>query len=175
MLAARAAAWGPLLPRPSGALDRDPIALALAALAAGFAILYLVAALAGARPRARMALLAVAAVLLVALPTAAFVAMGVVTGRPYGQDGGVVQLPLAIDRILSGQSPYGADYSDSMLGRQARVSDFWTEHGGNPILHHAEPQRKDPERRAQPGGEQPPEAPLALNHRRAKRHGSEPG
>jgi glycosyl transferase family 87 len=136
VLAARAAAWGPLLPRPSGALDRDPIALALAALAAGLAILYLVAALAGARPRARMALLAVAAVLLVALPTAAFVAMGAVTGRPYGQDGGVVQLPLAIDRILSGQSPYGADYSDSMLGRQARVSDFWTEHGGNPILHH---------------------------------------
>jgi len=136
VLATRAAAWGPLLPRPSGALDRDPIALALAGLAAGLAILYLVAALAGARSRARMALLAVAAVLLVALPTAAFVAMGAVTGRPYGQDGGVVQLPLAIDRILSGQSPYGADYSDSMLGRQARVSDFWTEHGGNPILHH---------------------------------------
>jgi hypothetical protein len=136
VLAARAAAWGPLLPRPSGALDRDPIALALAALAAGLAILYLVAALAGARPRARMALLAVAAVLLVALPTAAFIAMGAVTGRPYGQDGGVVQLPLAIDRVVSGQSPYGADYSDSMLGRQARVSDFWTEHGGNPILHH---------------------------------------
>ena len=136
MLAARAAAWGPLLPRPSGALDRDPISLALAALAAGLAILYLVAALAGARPRARMALLVAAAVLLVALPTAAFIAMGAATGRPYGQDGGVVQLPLAIDRIVSGQSPYGADYSDSMLGRQARVSDFWTEHGGNPILHH---------------------------------------
>src|SRR5207248_1102795 len=28
------------------------------------------------------------------------------------------------------------DYSDSMLGREARVSDFWTAHGGNPILHH---------------------------------------
>ena len=62
--------------------------------------------------------------------------MGAVTGRPYGQDGGVVQLPLAIDHILSGRSPYGADYSDSMLGRQARVSDFWAEHGGNPILRH---------------------------------------
>ena len=42
--------------------------------------------------------------------------MGAATGRPYGQDGGVVQLPLAIDRILAGQSPYGADYSDSILG-----------------------------------------------------------
>ena len=90
----------------------------------------------GARPRLRLAALALAAVVLVAVPTAAFVAMGAASGRPYGQDGGVVQLPLAIDRILSGQSPYGADYSDSMLGRQARVSDFWAEHGGNPILHH---------------------------------------
>jgi len=90
----------------------------------------------GARPRLRLAALAMAAVVLVAVPTAAFVAMGAASGRPYGQDGGVVQLPLAIDRILSGQSPYGADYSDSMLGRQARVSDFWAEHGGNPILHH---------------------------------------
>jgi hypothetical protein len=62
--------------------------------------------------------------------------MGAATGRPYGQDGGVVQLPLALDRILSGRTPYGADYTDSMLGRQARVSDFWSEHGGNPILHH---------------------------------------
>jgi hypothetical protein len=135
-LAARAAALGPLLPRPSGEWDRDPIALALAALASALAIVYLVAVLARARPRARLAILAVAAALLVAVPTAAFVAMGALTGRPYGQDGGVVQLPLAIDRILSGRSPYGADYSDSMLGRQARVSDFWTEHGGNPILHH---------------------------------------
>jgi glycosyl transferase family 87 len=83
-----------------------------------------------------MALLATAMFLLVAVPTAALIAMGAVTGRPYGQDGGVVQLPLAIDRILSGRSPYGADYSDSMLGRLSRVSDFWTEHGGNPILHH---------------------------------------
>lgn len=136
MLAARAAALGFLLPRPSGDLDRDPVALALAALAAGFAIAYLILALAGARPRARLAVLALAALLVVAVPTAAFITMGAITGRPYGQDGGVVQLPLAIDRILSGQSPYGADYSDSMLGRQARVSDFWTEHGGNPILHH---------------------------------------
>jgi hypothetical protein len=108
----------------------------LAAGAAFFAIVYLALVLLGARPRRRLAALAMAAVVLVALPTAAFIAMGAATGRPYGQDGGVVQLPLAIDRILAGQSPYGADYSDSMLGRQARVSDFWAEHGGNPILHH---------------------------------------
>ncbi|HET6897477.1 MAG TPA: glycosyltransferase 87 family protein, partial [Vicinamibacteria bacterium] len=113
-----------------------PIALALAAAAVFFAIVYLALALIGARPRLRLAALALAAVVLVAIPTAALVAMGAATGRPYGQDGGVVQLPLAIDRILAGQSPYGADYSDSMLGRQARVSDFWAEHGGNPILHH---------------------------------------
>ncbi|HEV7500993.1 MAG TPA: glycosyltransferase 87 family protein, partial [Vicinamibacteria bacterium] len=135
-LSARVAFLGRLLPHPSGALDRDPIALVLAALAVALGFVYLVAALAGARPRARLALLVLASTIVVAAPTLAFVTMGEITGRPYGQDGGVVQLPLAIDRILSGQSPYGADYSDSMLGREARVSDFWTEHGGNPILHH---------------------------------------
>jgi uncharacterized membrane protein len=48
----------------------------------------------------------------------------------------VVQLPLALDRILSGQSPYAADYSATILGRQARVSSFWEPYGGNPILRH---------------------------------------
>jgi len=133
--AARAAALGPLLPR-AGALDRDPIALAMAAVVVALALVYLVATLARAGVRVRFALMSVAALFVVALPSIGLIAMGAATGRPYGQDGGVVQLPLAIDRILSGRSPYGADYSDSMLGRQARVSDFWTEHGGNPILHH---------------------------------------
>ena len=62
--------------------------------------------------------------------------MGAATDRPYGQDGGVVQLPLAIDKILAGESPYGADYSGTILARQARVSSFWDELGGNPILRH---------------------------------------
>ena len=52
--------------------------------------------------------------------------------RPYGQDGGVVQLPLALDRILAGESPYGADYSRTMLGRQARASSFWEALGREP-------------------------------------------
>jgi hypothetical protein len=73
---------------------------------------------------------------LVVLPTLAFVALGGVTDRPYGQDGGVVQLPLAIEKILRGESPYGADYSQTMLGRQARASSFWEPLGGNPILRH---------------------------------------
>jgi Glycosyltransferase family 87 len=125
-----------LAPRPSGELDRDPIALLLAALAVGLALLYLVLALGGARARTRALVLGLAASLLVMAPTAAFVAMGAATDRPYGQDGGVVQLPLAIDRILSGQSPYGADYSGTILGKEARVSSFWEPYGGNPILHH---------------------------------------
>jgi hypothetical protein len=126
--AGRAAVLGPLLPRPSGALDRDPVALALAAAATGLALVYLVATLARAGVRVRFALMTLAALFVVALPSIGLIAMGAATGRPYGQDGGVVQLPLAIDRILSGRSPYGADYSDSMLGRQARVSDFTTTH-----------------------------------------------
>ncbi|HSD27983.1 MAG TPA: glycosyltransferase family 87 protein, partial [Vicinamibacteria bacterium] len=134
---AAAAAWlGPLLPAPSGALDRDPVALLLAGLSALLALGYALLAAAGARPPARAAVIAVAATLLVVLPSAAFVGMGAAVDRPYGQDGGVVQLPLAIDKILSGESPYGADYSTTVLARQALASSFWEEWGGNPILHH---------------------------------------
>jgi len=112
------------------------LALLLGAAAAGLALFYLVAVLRGARPALRAGTIAVAGAVLVVLPTLGLVAMGAATGRPYGQDGGVVQLPLAIDRILTGRSPYGADYSDSILGKEARVSDFWRPYGGNPILHH---------------------------------------
>jgi hypothetical protein len=108
----------------------------LASVAVGLAAVYFLAAMRGVRPQVRAMLLASAAFLLVALPTLAFMAMGAATGRPYGQDGGVVQLPLALDRLLDGKSPYGADYSDSMLGKQARASDFWVPYGGNPILRH---------------------------------------
>jgi hypothetical protein len=135
-LAAGPAWLTPFLPRPTGSLDRDPVALLLGALAAGLALAYLALAARGARPRGRAVIVGLAALLLVIGPTAAFVAMGAALDRPYGQDGGVVQLPLAIDLILAGKSPYGADYSDSILGKQARVSSFWDEFGGNPILRH---------------------------------------
>jgi hypothetical protein len=125
-----------LLPAPPGDLDRDPVALVLAAFACAVALAYLFAALARASVRLRGGLLAAAAAALVVAPIAGFIAMGALTGRPYGQDGGVVQMPLALDRILAGQTPYAADYSDSMLGKQARVSDFWDAYGGNPILRH---------------------------------------
>ena len=134
---AAAFAWlGPLRPAPSGAWDRDPIALLLAALATLLALGYAAMAAAGVGTRARAGVIALGALVLVVLPSAAFVAMGVASERPYGQDGGVVQLPLALDFILAGQSPYGADYSGTILGRQARVSSFWDELGGNPILRH---------------------------------------
>jgi hypothetical protein len=134
---AAASSWlGAWLPSPSGAIDRDPIAQALAGIAALLALVYGVLAATGARPRARALTLGVAATALVVIPTVAFVSMGAATGRPYGQDGGVVQLPLALDRILAGQSPYAADYSHTILARQARVSSFWDARGGNPILHH---------------------------------------
>ena len=53
-------------------------------------------------------------------------------GRPRPRPRAV----LAIDKILAGESPYGADYSGTILARQARVSSFWDELGGNPILRH---------------------------------------
>ncbi len=123
---------------PSGGadLDRDPVALVLGGLAIVLAAAYAVAALLQARPAVRTAIVVLAAFFLIVLPTAGFVVLGGITGRPYGQDGGVVQLPLAIDKILAGESPYGADYSDSILGKEARASDFWAPYGGNPILRH---------------------------------------
>jgi hypothetical protein len=130
-------AWLALfLPRPYPTLFDDPVGLALAAMATGLAAAYALAALTGARPRVRAAILGLAALVLVALPTAAVISLGLATGRPYGHDGGVVQLPLALNRILAGQSPYGADYSDSILGWQSRSSVFWAPLGGNPIIHH---------------------------------------
>lgn len=122
---------------PAGApFDRDPLALLLAGGATGLAALYLGCCLAGARARLRAGLLAAAFALVVLLPSVLYMSVGFVTGRPFGQDGGVVQLPLALDRLLEGESPYGADYSDSMLGKQSRASAFWRGYGGNPIVRH---------------------------------------
>jgi hypothetical protein len=122
---------------PAGAaFDRDPLALLLAGGATMLAALYLACCLLGARARVRAGVIAAAFALVVVLPSFLYVSVGVVTGRPFGQDGGVVQLPLALDRLLEGRSPYGADYSDSMLGRQARASAFWRAYGGNPIVRH---------------------------------------
>ncbi len=123
----------PLLPSPPAWLDRDPLALLLAALATGFAAVYLALALTGRR---RAWLLGTTALAVVVAPSALFMAMGAAMDRPYGQDGGVVQLPLALEKIVAGHSPYGADYSRSVLGRQARRSEFWDAYGDNPILRH---------------------------------------
>ncbi|HEY6553004.1 MAG TPA: glycosyltransferase family 87 protein, partial [Vicinamibacteria bacterium] len=125
-----------LLPRTSPGFDRDPIALGLAAVATGLGLVYLALAVCGLRFEWRALVIGASAATLIVAPSLAFVAMGLATDRPYGQDGGVVQLPLALDKILAGQSPYGADYSDSILGRQARSSAFWEPFGGNPILRH---------------------------------------
>ena len=135
-LAEAAGPFAALLPAATGALDRDPLAQALAAVAVLCAFSYAALAALGARPALRAAAIGAAALLLVVGPTAAFVAIGQASERPYGQDGGVVQLPLAIDKILAGESPYGADYSGTILAKQARASKFWDEWGGNPILRH---------------------------------------
>jgi hypothetical protein len=124
------------LPRTSPGFDRDPIALALAGVATGLGLLYLSLAVLGVGPRWRAFVIALGAATLIVAPSLAFTAIGLATDRPYGQDGGVVQLPLALDKILAGTTPYGADYSDSILGQQARASSFWEPFGGNPILHH---------------------------------------
>lgn len=133
----RRSAWlGALRPDPGGWLDLDPLALLLGGLAVLLALAYLALALRGAGARLRAAALALSAALLVALPTLAFVGLGQAMRLPYGHDGGVVQLPLALDKVLAGESPYRADYSRSVLGRQSRASEFWAPLGGNPITRH---------------------------------------
>jgi hypothetical protein len=122
---------------PAGALfDRDPLGLLLAGLAVAISIAYLGAAIAGASLRVRGWIVAAAIAVVVLFPTFLYASVGFVTGRPFGQDGGVVQMPLALDRLLSGQSPYGADYSDSILGQESRTSAFWRAYGENPIVRH---------------------------------------
>ena len=125
-----------LAPAPLPGWDRDPVAAVLALLMLSIGFAYFALGRAGAPPRWRALLIPLAAALLVVLPTLALIEMGRITQRPYGQDGGVVQLPLAMDKLMAGQSPYGADYSDSILGKEARASGFWAQFGENPILHH---------------------------------------
>jgi hypothetical protein len=128
--------WLALFVSGGGAFDRDPLALLLAAGCSLAALGLLFSAVIGARARVRAAWLGLGALCAVILPTLGLMAMGWAMDRPYGQDGGVVQLPLALDLLLDGRSPYGADYSATILGRQARVSPFWQAYGGNPLMRH---------------------------------------
>ncbi len=125
-----------LAPAPAPGWDRDPIAAVLAFFAVMCGGIYLVLARREGAIAARAVLLTAVTLVLVVLPSMALIEMGRITGRPYGQDGGVVQLPLAMDKILRGESPYRADYSDSILGKEARASGFWAQFGENPILRH---------------------------------------
>lgn len=136
-LTEHAPAWLRALgPHPTPGWDRDPVAAALAFFMLLLGGTYIALSRFGAGPRSRAIVLTAATFLLVVLPSLAFIEMGWIANRPYGQDGGVVQLPLAIGKILQGESPYGADYSDSILGKEARASGFWAGIGRNPILHH---------------------------------------
>jgi len=129
-------AWLEMLIPAHASFDRDPLGLLLAGVAVALSITYLGAAVAGSSVRLRAGIVGIAMVAMVLFPTCLYVSVGTVTGRPFGQDGGVVQLPLAMDRLLSGQSPYGADYTETILGREAHASAFWRSYGENPILHH---------------------------------------
>ena len=112
------------------------MALLLAAAAVGLALAYLVLGALGASVRDRARTIAAASVALVVVPSLAFVALGLATDRPYGQDGGVVQLPFALDKILAGESPYGADYSADDAGPAGARLELLGALGENPILHH---------------------------------------
>ena len=122
--------------RPAGALDRDPDRArcwprSLAVLARR---LPGVARWLGARARVRAACWRwAAAVLVVAAHARRSSRWASRPDRPYGQDGGVVQLPLAIDRSCSRARARTARTTRTACwaGRRACPT-FWRDYGGNP-------------------------------------------
>ena len=135
----RCPAWlAPLLPAPRGASTAIPSRSLLGALAAAAgARLRGARALAGAVARCARRCSACGAPCWSWLPDASrFVAMGVAPGGRTARTAASCSSRSPSTGSSPGESPYGADYSDSMLGKQARVSDFWATHGGNPILRH---------------------------------------
>jgi len=103
-----------LAPRADPGLTDDPLGLLVAALAAGLAILYLVAAVFGAPPRARVAAVLLGAMVVVVAPTLVVMGIGKATGLVRSQDRWTARL-VQDDRLLHGAtvSPVAEAWSTS--------------------------------------------------------------
>ncbi len=112
-----------LIPRSAAGLTADPIGLGFSALAAGLALVYLMVSALGGPRRLRLALVALAALLVVALPTVLVVSISERTGI-RGQDSWLVQAQADADRLRSGVSPYAEPPADRPEGREAWSSSF---------------------------------------------------
>ena len=113
-----------VLPDPHPGLTTDPIGLVLSALAAGLALVTLVAGVLGAAARVRAALAGAAVLVVVALPAWLVITVGTRTGTPRGLDEWVVQMPADAARIARLASPYTPPPPESPLGRAAWSSSF---------------------------------------------------
>jgi hypothetical protein len=97
--------WAALLPRAGPQLTADPLGLLFGALAAGLAIVWLMAALLGAATRWRVALGALALVVLVAAPAAVMATVGTATGTPRAQDEWFLSVSREARRALGQADP----------------------------------------------------------------------
>jgi hypothetical protein len=118
-------AW--LLPRASPALTDDPLGLLFGALAAGLAVVTLVAGVLRAPPRVRAGLIVVAAVLVIGIPALVVARIGERTGVPRAQDAWVVQAWADAGRLAEGRSPYSLPPATAPRGREAWSSSFRAE------------------------------------------------
>jgi hypothetical protein len=101
-LPARLTGWAAAVaPRAGPGLTTDPLGLLVGAVAAGLGILYLLAAVFGAPPRARVAAVIVSTVSVVVLPMLVVVGIGKATGIVRSQDRWAARL-VQDDRLLRG-------------------------------------------------------------------------
>jgi hypothetical protein len=113
-----------LAPRAGPELTQDALGLLFSALAGALAIAYLTVGMAGVGRRVRLGLLALAGVLVVAVPLLVMVKVGDRTGLIRAQDPVVVQSAGDARRLASARSPYTQPPEDSPRGREAYAISF---------------------------------------------------
>jgi hypothetical protein len=119
--------WGSLaaaLAPRAGALTKDPLGLLFSATAAGLGVLYLALGVGGAPRRARVAVTALAGVLVVGAPALVLASLSARTGVVRAQDPAVVQAQADASRLLAGRSPYSPPPESSPRGREAWSASF---------------------------------------------------
>jgi hypothetical protein len=113
-----------LAPLAGPHLTRDALGLLFSATAAGLAVAYLTVGLAGAGRRIRTAAVALAGILVVAVPLLVMVGVGDRTGLLRAQDPAVVQSAGDAGRLAAGRSPYTPPPEDTPRGREVYATSF---------------------------------------------------
>ena len=113
-----------LAPRAGPHLTRDALGLLFSATAAGLAVAYLTVGMAAAGRRIRIGVVALASILVVAVPLLVMVRVGDRTGLLRAQDPAVVQSAGDAGRLAAGRSPYTPPAEDTPRGREVYASSF---------------------------------------------------